>query len=205
LKNLTHRKSKPLKIIIALCLVLTTSSCVTRSHKDIDYNNICEIFDSKKRWYKHAKRSTAKWGGNIQLAMAIIYQESSFNRKARPKRSKIFGIIPGPRPSNAYGYPQALKSTWAEYKTSVRKKRAKRTRFKDAFDFVQWYINNSSQRNNVSKWDYKNQYLNYHEGHGGYARGTYANKTWLINAAKSVEARSKRYAEQLKSCQSRLR
>ena len=194
-----------MKVVFALSIILSLSSCATSSSKDINYNNICEIFTSKKRWYKHAKRSTEKWGGNIHLAMAIIYQESTFNRKARPKSTKILGFIPGARPSNAYGYSQALKSTFAEYKQATNKGGAKRSWFKDAFDFVQWYINNTHKRNKVSKWDYKNQYLNYHEGHGGYARGTYANKAWLINAAKSVEARSKRYAEQLKGCQSRLR
>ena len=40
-------------------------------------------------------------------------------------------------------------------------------------------MNESRDRNGVSLHDARAQYLNYHEGHTGYARGNYRNKPWL--------------------------
>jgi len=192
------------KAIALLSLFIVLTACASSSSRPINYENICDIFSSNKNWYRSAQRSTDSWGGNIQLPMAIIFQESSFNAKARPKRKKVLGLIPGSRPSDAYGYPQALKSTWQEYKDQTGKRRARRDNFRDSFDFVQWYINTSHTRNGVSKWDYSNQYLNYHEGHGGFKRQTYLKKQWLINTAKRVKSRAERYNKQLESCRKNL-
>ena len=62
----------------------------------------------------------------------------------------------------------------------------------------------TQKRNQVSKWDANGHYLNYHEGQGGYSRGSYKSKSWLINVAKKVEARSQRYAAQLSQCRVEL-
>jgi len=51
--------------------------------------------------------------------MAIIRQESSFQADAQPPRSRILWIIPGPRPSSAYGYSQALDGTWDWYRQAT--------------------------------------------------------------------------------------
>jgi len=56
----------------------------------------------------------------------------------------------------------------------------------------------------ISKWDAYNQYLAYHEGHGGYKRRTYLKKPWLVKVARKVEARAKRYRAQLARCEHRL-
>lgn len=192
------------KITVFAGLLILLSSCANRSSSPTDYQNICDIFSKNKNWYKNAKKSTDVWGGNIQLPMAIMYQESSFNRKAKPKRNKIFGLLPGSRPSNAYGYSQALKGTWKEYQQQSNNRRARRDNFADSFDFIQWYINKSTRLNAVSKWDYNNQYLNYHEGHGGFKRQTYLKKTWLLSTAQRVESRAKRYSNQLNSCKKNL-
>ncbi len=135
--------------------------------------------------------------------MSIIYQESTFDRKARPARKKILGFIPGKRPSDAYGYAQALTGTWGEYEKAIGRNK-RRDNFAHAFDFVQWYINQSYQRNKVSKWDYDAHYLNYHEGQGGYSRGTHLNKKWLLNTAARVDKRAKTYGAQLLECKDRL-
>ncbi len=178
--------------------------CVSRSAKTMDLNDACVILDQNPKWYKAAKKSTAKWGGNIQLALSIMYQESTFKRDARPKRKKVLGFIPGKRPSDAYGYAQALKSTWGEYESAVGSRRKRRDNFADAFDFIQWYVNKSYVRNQVSKWDYAAHYLNYHEGQGGYSRGSHLKKQWLLNTAQRVDARAKQYGEQLATCRARL-
>ncbi len=190
--------------VILSSLIILLSGCANRASQPLDYQNICDIFSSHKKWYREAQKSTQRWGGNMQLPMAIIFQESSFKAKARPKRKKILGVLPGSRPSDAYGYSQALKSTWKEYQQQTGRRYARRDRFADSFDFVQWYINRSHTINNVSKWDYSNQYLNYHEGHGGYKRQTYLKKNWLLATSKRVKSRAERYSKQLSSCQTSL-
>lgn len=190
------------RLILLLSLVLL-SACSTKLSTNAT-SNVCSIFEEKPSWYKSAKKSVAKRGGNIHVPMAIIYQESSFKRKARPPKSKILGFIPGKRASNAYGYAQALKGTWGEYQKATGNRGADRDNFADAFDFVLWYMDNSYKRNGVSKWDAYSHYLNYHEGQGGYSRGTFNSKPWLMNVAKKVDARANRYASQLLKCRSQL-
>ena len=188
---------------LLILLLASIAGCATkRQPKNI--NNICEIFDSNPKWYKAAKKSSEKWGGPIHLPMAIIYQESSFKANARPSMQYFLGFIPKGRASNAYGYSQALKGTWADYQKSIGSKYKDRDNFASAFDFIQWYMHNTYTRNNVSKWDGYGQYLNYHEGHGGYARGTYKSKQWLLNTAQKVDTRAKQFSSQLAGCKAHL-
>jgi hypothetical protein len=116
----------------------------------------------------------------------------------------FLGFIPTGRASNAYGYSQALESTWADYQKEAGSMFSDRDDFANAYDFIQWYMHKTNIRNKVSKWDAYAQYLNYHEGQGGYSRGTYKAKAWLINVAKRVDRRSKQYSTQLLSCKQSL-
>src|SRR5690606_40049073 len=68
-----------------------------------------------------------------------IWKESAFNARAKPPRRKLLGFIPWKRPSDAYGYPQALKSTWKWYKDDTGRGGADRKDFGDAVHFVGWY------------------------------------------------------------------
>lgn len=198
IKLTTVSKLRSLCVILAIAFLLF--GCASKKLSPEDYNDICTIFSVKKNWYRAAQKSTERWGGNLQLPMAIIYQESLFKKNARPKRKKILGIFPGARPSDAYGYSQALKSTWQEYKDQTKNRRARRDNFKHSFDFIQWYINKSYTINGVSKWSYGDQYLNYHEGHGGFQRQTYLKKVWLNKVANRIKLRAERYQKQLSSC-----
>lgn len=195
---------KVIAVVGLVLMSLSLSGCVKTKLKKSNMENVCSIFKDKPRWYFAAKKSTEHWGGNIQLAMAIIYQESTFQKNARPKRAKILGFIPGKRASNAYGYAQALTGTWADYERAVGSSAQRRNNFADAFDFVQWYIDRSYQINKVSKWDYGAHYLNYHEGQGGFARGSHLSKKWLLSTAARVDARARRYGSQLASCKNEL-
>lgn len=188
---------------LLVLLLVSLTGCVTKPQPK-NINNVCDIFDSHPKWYKSAKKSSEKWAGPLHLPMAIIYQESSFKAKARPPMQYFLGVVPTGRASNAYGYSQALKGTWTEYQKSVGSKFKDRDNFANAFDFIQWYMHNTYTRNNISKWDGYGQYLNYHEGHTGYARGTYQTKQWLLNTAKKVDARSKQFSTQLAECKARL-
>lgn len=166
--------------------------------------NLCEIFEEKRSWYKPAKAASNKWGSGIPVMMSIMYQESQFVHNARPVRKRILWIFPGPRKSNAMGYAQAKKETWREYERNSGNGWAKRDRFDDAIDFIGWYNRKSLERSRIPMNNAYDQYLAYHEGHGGYNRGTWKSKAWLQSTARQVEARASSYQQQLAGCEKRL-
>lgn len=188
---------------IALLLTLSLiSSCIVSQPNNI--TNICAIFDDKWGWYRAARASEERWGIPIAVNMAFIYQESSFRARARPERTRMLWILPGPRLSSAFGYAQALDSTWNEYKQISGNSGASRSDFDDAIDFVGWYNANSTQLSRIMTSDARNLYLAYHEGNGGYQRGTYHDKKWLVEAANRVQINSEKFASQLNLCRYNL-
>ena len=192
--------------IYSLITLLLISGILTAciSTPPTQKNDLCSIFGDKRGWYKSARRSAKKWGGPIHLPMAIMYQESSFKHNAKPPMQYFLGFIPTGRASDAYGYSQALKSTWAQYQKEVGSRFKDRDNFANAYDFIQWYMQKTYDRNKVSKWDAYAQYLNYHEGQGGYSRGTHNSKPWLLKVARRVEKRAQQYSAQLAGCESEL-
>ena len=190
------------KWLVLLVVIIDLSACATKPPSSPD--NLCQIFRDNPRWYKSAKASAKRWGGPIHLPMAIMYHESGFRHNAKPPMQYFLGFIPTGRASNAYGYSQALKSTWADYQNEIGSRFKDRDNFYSAYDFIQWYIHKTHRLNNISKWDYNAQYLNYHEGQGGYSRGTHHNKQWLLKVANRVDQRAKNYASQLLSCKTEL-
>jgi len=167
-------------------------------------DNICTIFEDRRDWYAAAKQSEKRWGTPVHVQMSIVKQESSFRFNARPPRTKLMGMIPWSRPSNAYGYAQALDGTWVRYKKDTGRQFADRDDFDDAIDFVGWYTNLSNKSAGISKWDPYNQYLAYHEGQAGWSRGTYNQKNWLVKTAKRVDNRARKWSTQLQSCKKEL-
>ena len=163
--------------------------------------NVCEIFRENQDWYRNAYESYQRWGVPVPVMMAIMYHESGFRSDARPPRTKCLFIFPGPRPSTAYGYPQALDSTWANYKQSAGAWGADRNDFDDAVDFVGWYCYQSHIRCGIDRKDAYNLYLAYHEGQRGFREGTYLNKAWLKQTAAAVQQRADFYAEQMAGCE----
>ena len=152
--------------------------------------NICSIFEQKSSWYRLANKSYEKWGAPIHVQMSILRQESAFQNRVKPERTKILGVIPWKRKSSAFGYTQAIDATWDWYRTENKKPLASRVNFADAIDFTGWYINKSNKINGISKSDAYSQYLAYHEGHGGYKKKSYKNHNWLIDVANKVKLRS---------------
>ncbi len=116
----------------------------------------------------------------------------------------FLGFIPIGRASDAYGYARAKTMTWDDYVKETGNSWSSRSNFDDAMDFMGWFIYKTNKINGVSKWDARNQYLNYHEGWGGYKRKTYNQKPWLIKVAKRVDDRAKRYAAQYHTCKEDL-
>ena len=176
--------------------------CSTDPPRDI--SNSCEMFEDKSGWYKDTKRSYEKWGVPIHVQLAIIYQESKFVDDAKPPRDYLLCLIPWGRVSSADGYAQAQDSTWDWYIEKTGNRGADRDDFGDAVDFVGWYGDMSHRLLGISRWDAYRQYLAYHEGHGGYKRGTYSEKPWLIKVARKVESRARDYRAQLAKCEDEL-
>ena len=188
--------------LFALTLATLLAGCSTSQPANI--GNICAIFEEKDDWYEEAADAREEWGSPIPVMMAIMHQESRFHAKAKPPRKKILGFIPGFRPSNAYGYSQALDSTWETYERSSGNYGADRDEFADAIDFIGWYNEQSHRRNGIARNDTYNLYLAYHEGQGGHSRGTHHNKQWLLKVARKVQNRANSYQTQLNVCQEKL-
>ena len=182
-----------------MLLILLISAC---SSVPKNTSNSCSIFSERYLWYKHTKKVEEKWGTPIYVQLAIIKMESDFDWLAKPARQKIFKIIPFKRPSSSFGYSQAVKGTWEQYKDETGNKLAARTSFKDSVDFIGWYTNKTESVLKISKKDAFRQYLAYHEGWGGYKN--YKNNQKVIGLAKKVEKQSKKYKSQLQKCQKRL-
>ena len=189
-------------LLLGVLWIVAISACATAPPKNVE--NICAIFEEKRDWYKAAKKSEKKWGTPKHVQMSIIRQESSFIFDAKPPRTKLFGFIPWKRPSNAYGYAQALDSTWEWYKDDSGRWFADRDDFDDAIDFVGWYTNMSNKTEGISKWDPYNQYLAYHEGQAGFRRGTYRRKSGLKEIARKVDYRAREWGAQLQRCEEDL-
>lgn len=170
-----------------------------------DQSNICEIFREQPKWYDYARESQQAWGTPIATQMAFIDRESSFRSHVRPPRKRILGFIPGPRPSSARGYAQALDPVWGEYKEAAGSLLARRSHMKHATDFIGWYNHRSHEQLGISLHNPEQLYLAYHEGPAGYRRGTYRNKPQVRQAASQVSARAARYQSQLASCEAEFR
>ncbi len=189
-------------LFIPLALVFALTGCSTSPPKQVD--NACTIFDEKTDWYKATRAAEKKWGTPIQIQLAIMRQESSFRHDAKPPRDTMLGIPMWWRVSSAYGYAQAMDGTWDWYVKDTGNRFADRDDFEDATDFIGWYTDVSQRKLGISKWDTYNQYLAYHEGHGGWTRKTYNQKGWLTKVARKVERNANTYGSQLKQCRERL-
>ncbi|VCU57343.1 putative lipoprotein [Tritonibacter mobilis] len=189
------------RIISALALLLALAACgggYNSPPRDLD--NACSIVTERPKYLRAFQDTERRWGVPIHVQMATIHQESRFIGNARTPQKYTLGVIPMGRVSSAYGYGQALDGTWEDYKKDTGRRRARRDKIEDATDFMGWYMTRSFQRNGIPLTDARNQYLAYHEGHAGYARGTFSRKTWLLNVANKVEARSNAYQVQLSNC-----
>jgi len=166
--------------------------------------NACKIFGQKYLWYKSIKKSSETYGAPIHIILAFVNKESGFNRWAKPKRNKLFKIIPYKRPSSSFGYSQAVNKTWELYKKETDNALALRTRFRDSVLFIGWYMKKTNEINKIPLNDSYRQYLNYYLGWGGYAKKVYKTDKKSIIFAKSVEKQSKIYRNQLRECQKGL-
>ena len=190
---------KYLIILSSLIILLILSSC---SSVPLNTKNSCNIFSERYLWYKHAKKTEEKWGAPIHIQLAFIKKESDFDWLAQPKRLKLFKVIPYKRPSSSFGYSQAVKGTWDQYKKETNNRLATRARFKDSVDFIGWYMNKTEKLLKIPKTDAYRQYIAYHEGWGNYKN--YKKNKKVIIFAKEVKDQANKYRKQLVKCQKRL-
>jgi hypothetical protein len=187
------------KINYLLILVVLLNSCSSIPKNTQDG---CAIFSERYLWYKHTKKTYKKYGVPIYLQLAIIKQESDFNWLAKPRRNKLFKIVPYKRPSSSFGYSQAVKGTWKQYKKETNNPFAMRNRFKDSSDFIGWYVDKSYKILKIPKTDVYRNYIAYHEGWGNYKN--YKNNSKVIILAKKVKQKANIYKKQLKNCEKKL-
>ncbi|MEJ2177963.1 MAG: hypothetical protein P8Y12_08450 [Gammaproteobacteria bacterium] len=190
------------RLLFVFLLATTLAACASRPPSDRE--NLCTIYKQKPGWYADSLKAAKRWNGPLDVPMAIMAQESSFRANAKPPIRFFLGVIPYGRASDAFGYPQALDSTWSRYRSEAGNVFSQRDNFDDSIDFIQWYMHTSWVQNGVDKNDAFAQYLNYHEGQGGYKRGTWKKKKWLIKTARLVEQRTQRYRSQLAVCKPEL-
>ncbi|MBL4247172.1 hypothetical protein H8F16_08680 [Vibrio fluvialis] len=186
---------------LSVSTLLLLAGCATSPPSQ--QNNLCEIFREKPQWYEDAVEMQDEWGTPIQIAMAIIKQESSFRHDAKPPKDYLLGFIPWGRVSSAYGYAQAQDPAWDDFQRATDYG-GSRTNFDDSLMFIGWYTSETQKTLGVSKWDTYHQYLAYHEGRGGFKRKSYQSKPTLIKVARKVEQQAKDYGWQLKQCRQEL-
>lgn len=155
-------------------------------------------------WYDYAVKAEKTWGTPRHILLSFVRHESSYRGNAKPSYD-WFLFIPLGRPSSAKGYAQAQDPVWKEYKAERGGFFKSRGDMEDALDFIGWYNDKSHKRLGISKWDVKNLYLAYHEGQGGYARGSYKKKPEVIRAAERVAGTAGNYGVQLKRCEEEFR
>lgn len=177
--------------------------CVSTEKPD-EPGDACAIFEQHSSWWTSVKRAERRWGAPPALQLAIIRQESGFDHNARPPRGKFLFVFPGRRASSAHGYAQALEGTWEQYERAAGDRGADRDEFRDAADFVAWYAGRSHRELAIPFSNAHGHYLAYHEGMGGYRRGSYQGNARLLSSAARVQSWASAYAAQLARCEDRL-
>ena len=190
--------SRHFRALIVLLLLAACGGGNNSAPRNLD--DACSILNQRPKYVRAFKATERRWGVPTHVQMAIIYQESKFVAKARTPYRYVLGVLPMGRQSSAYGYAQALDGTWDGYRRATGRWGADRDDIFDATDFMGWYMNETRERNNVSLHDARNQYLAYHEGHTGFARGNYRKKSWLMRISGEVASRAHMYQGQLASC-----
>lgn len=187
--------------LVLIGLVLTLSACGGSKKPPSTVADACRMKSERPQWFRAMERTEQKYGVPVSVQMATIARESSFRHDARPMKRVGSSIFAREVPrSSAYGYAQALDGTWDWYKSETGRYRANRSNFSDASDFIGWYMTQNARANGVSQRDAYRQYLAYHDGITGYARGSYRKKSWLPAVARDVEAWAARYEGQLQRC-----
>ena len=186
--------------LMLINLIFTANACSIFPTKKASQDHACSLIEINRAWKRAVIKTESKWGISPGMQLSFILTESNFRPRAKTQRTYFLGFFPTGRLSSAFGYAQAIDSTWETYQKSTGNRFSSRTNFADSVDFIGWYANETSQRLKIKKSDVTNQYLAYHQGHRGYSRGAYKNKPNLIEIAKKTNKNAFKYDKQLKNC-----
>ncbi len=183
-----------MKRVLILTSLFALTGCVTVNRDPPKkLSDACAILDEKHKWDDYVFAASYKWKVSPGTILSIMKQESGFRHNAIPVDAK------GKPLSSALGYSQALDGTWKDYVKENGD--AKRKDFNDSADFIGWYADKMEKQTKIPKSDTYNLYLAFHEGAGGYKKGTYKNKSWLLGVASKVDNQAQVYDQQLSKCE----
>ena len=192
------------RLVLALIAAFQLAACasMTPQPSNQEIADACRLLQQNRPWHEALRTTARNWGAPMGFQLAVMKQESSFDAEARPPRGdpQWFGLVQGDYASSAVGYSQALDSTWEMYKAETGNWAASRNNFRDSSDFIGWYFSATGKRTGLGQFDYKAHYLAYHEGAGGYLKGTYKAKRWLVDVAGNVAKQATRYEAQIAKC-----
>ena len=163
-------------------------------------DNMCDILEQRPGWNRLLRKVWKDYDLHPSLVMAFIHQESRFKHNARPPSevaSKEKYAV------GAWGYAQAKKASWQDFRYETKQLDAKRENFAAAVDFIGWYNYKSHVELHIPLDNARELYLAYHEGRGGYERGSHEQKPNLKKVAKKVESRTDMYRRQYRTCRDR--
>lgn len=188
-------------LIIALIMILGAGCAPNDVNKNHD---VCYIYKKNYDWYRSVIKVEKKYGIKSSTIMAIVAQESNYKYNARPPRNYILGIIPWGYKSTAVGYAQVINGAWADYLKENPGLFKSRIRFKNAVDFIGWYLDKGSKKLKVSKNNVEALYLIYHQGISGYQKHEEKKNAKLRLISRQVAQRAKAYDQQFQACSSKL-
>ena len=197
-----HRASAAVGTFLVVCVAMLAAGCASAPPKR--QANLCEVFEQHPDWYDHARESAKEWGTPVHVLMSFVRHESSYRAKAKPP-FEWFLFIPLGRASSAKGYAQAQDPVWGEYQQERGRLFRSRSDMEDALDFIGWYNHKTWRELGIDRTDAYRLYLAYHEGRGGYRRGTWKSKPAVQHAAKRVGETARSYKSQLARCEERFR
>lgn len=151
------------------------------------YNDACALLADRPHWRMALAEVKQRWHLDPWYILAFLHQESRFSPTVMS-------------PSKAYGYAQVKDESWDWYELKTGNTNGKRDRFDDAVDFIGFFATKNKERNGTALHDVKNQYLAYHEGMGGFERGSYLAKPWLLKVSDKVVDQAALYQAQLLEC-----
>ena len=181
--------------ILSGCSIFNFESKTTSNH-----NDACKMMKENPDWFESVSDSYKKWGTPMSVQLAFVRQESSFRHDAKPIRKNKWYEWGENYHSSAVGYSQALDGTWRDYEKRTGQSNMDRNSFRDSTDFIGWYNQQSRKQLRLSRTDAYSLYIAYHEGWGGYRRGSYKNKEFLKSAGWKVNKWSHTYSKQLNNC-----
>lgn len=171
---------------------------------DFPAGDLCEIFERRPAWYLRTLKVERRYGLPQAVQMAVVRHESGYQARARPPRRLLWGWIPGPRPSSAFGYSQALDGTWARFQRATGRPQARRDRFSDSVELIGWYFEDAGRALGPRMRDPYHFYLAYNQGPVGYVNAVKRPGSSVSAYARRVAATADQYAAQLAGCRARL-